>query len=331
MASPATRRALGDIHPNTPISNPTTLLEKGKNTFEKMERVVAAAATPGAAVREGSVESLVGSEKRGFGRVGGEESCSKRVKRFDVRDLQERGSPRVGGYAGRKAEKDVTNTDEELLSPSPSVSPSSSFGSSHAALNDSQQTVLTEPDQLPTAPNSFEVPNVPRASSPLTKEQAREKSKKLRLRLQLAAYKVQTNQIEVPIDRLELRTSSSTMSSPIPPRHTMQVPSATIPRPWTATSRVPTIQLQGPSSAEKSSEKGKGREMTSFLGSSPPPPPRYRANLGGVMRSPEKRDMAGYVGLARGALGCVPDLGMGEGDGDAARDLLLLRESASKK
>lgn len=98
----------------------------------------------------------------------------------------------------------------------------------------------------------------------------------------------------------------------------MQVPSATVPRPSTARERVPTIQLQGPSA-----EKGK-RNIGPAIGSSPPP--RY----GGNMRSPQKQDVQReYASPARSRLGGTPSLG---GDGDAAaRDLLLLRESASKK
>lgn len=100
----------------------------------------------------------------------------------------------------------------------------------------------------------------------------------------------------------------------------MQVPSATVPRPHTARERVPTIQLQG-----LPAEKGR-RHLGDVFGSSPPP--RYG---GSVERSPKKMDVE-YGSPVRSRLGAqgLGDEG-GKGNADAARDLLLLRESASKK
>lgn len=82
---------------------------------------------------------------------------------------------------------------------------------------------------------------------------------------------------------------------------------------------MPTIQLQGPSAEKR-------RHIESVIGSSPPP--RY----GG---SPSKRD-GQYASPLSSRLGGRPGLGDdgeegGKGNADAARDLLLLRESASKK
>lgn len=52
--------------------------------------------------KEGSVESLVGSEKRGFGNLGGEEgmSAAKKVKRYTGEESEERGTLKYGGGCG---------------------------------------------------------------------------------------------------------------------------------------------------------------------------------------------------------------------------------------
>lgn len=105
MASPATRRALGNINPNTPLNNNNSS-SKGTYLYENMagkERIGAGAGSAKGFEKEGSVESLGGSEKRGFGSLGGEqESATKRVKRYTGEESAERGTPQYGGGFGRR-------------------------------------------------------------------------------------------------------------------------------------------------------------------------------------------------------------------------------------
>ncbi|KAI0156645.1 hypothetical protein GGR52DRAFT_194419 [Hypoxylon sp. FL1284] len=87
----------------------------------------------------------------------------------------------------------------------------------NSAIDTSQATTITEPDTHVSAP-------VPPARSPLrrpasmTREEARRKAEKLRLRLGLAGYKVRTGQTDVPLERLELKPLSGSRDQPsLPP------------------------------------------------------------------------------------------------------------------
>ncbi|AEO57467.1 hypothetical protein MYCTH_2303678 [Thermothelomyces thermophilus ATCC 42464] len=85
-----------------------------------------------------------------------------------------------------------------------SASPDTPSVFDNSAVDNSQLTILTEPDATGPNPNPAPVP-APRARPRLTREQAREKAEILRLRLGLASYKVRTGQTDVPLDRLEAR------------------------------------------------------------------------------------------------------------------------------
>ncbi|KAL2170155.1 hypothetical protein VTG60DRAFT_5106 [Thermothelomyces hinnuleus] len=97
-----------------------------------------------------------------------------------------------------------------------SASPDTPSVFDNSAVDNSQLTVLTEPDA--TGPNPAPIPApvslpaplpAPRARPRLTREQAREKAEILRLRLGLASYKVRTGQTDVPLDRLEARLAGA--------------------------------------------------------------------------------------------------------------------------
>ncbi|KAL2159589.1 hypothetical protein VTH06DRAFT_2158 [Thermothelomyces fergusii] len=93
-----------------------------------------------------------------------------------------------------------------------SASPDTPSVFDNSAVDNSQVTVLTEPDAAGPnpAPVSLQAPlPAPRAQSRLTREQAREKAEILRLRLGLASYKVRTGQTDVPLDRLEARLAGA--------------------------------------------------------------------------------------------------------------------------
>ncbi|ORY70068.1 uncharacterized protein BCR38DRAFT_99006 [Pseudomassariella vexata] len=89
-----------------------------------------------------------------------------------------------------------------------SPEPSSIFDMS--ALDTSQATAITEPDESP-----LPAPRLPR-HQPLTREEARQKADILRLRLGLASYKLRTGQEDVPLERLQRRPlpASSDVSAP---------------------------------------------------------------------------------------------------------------------
>jgi Whi5 like len=91
-----------------------------------------------------------------------------------------------------------------------------------------------------------------------------QKAEVLRLRLKLASYKVRTNQIDIPINRLQIKTLASTPPKlPYLPRTAANTSQRRIPLPSTATT-VPNVQLQKPS-AEKT------RTLETRVTSSPPP------------------------------------------------------------
>jgi hypothetical protein len=141
----------------------------------------------------------------------------------------------------------------------------------------------------------------------------------MRLRLQLAAYKVQTNQIDVPMSRLEVRSSPSSPHNARP----MQVPQpTTIPRQTLATTPLDTL----PSSqltAEDNSTSPENQASASAVSS-----PHKESNL------PREGHHTPVLARQRESLINPPSLeSPREADstsnvvkGDAARDLLKLRE-----
>ncbi|TDZ65056.1 hypothetical protein CTRI78_v003801 [Colletotrichum trifolii] len=117
-------------------------------------------------------------------------------------------------------------TRSRAASPSPDVS--SVFDSS--AMDTSQNTtLLTEPDteQTRTLPP-------PRQKRLLTREEARQKARILRLKLGLANYKLRTGQEDVPLDMLQMK--------PLPGHETKM-------------RALPTVTVQPPSSRDGPSEK----------------------------------------------------------------------------
>ncbi|CZR54329.1 uncharacterized protein PAC_04213 [Phialocephala subalpina] len=144
-----------------------------------------------------------------------------------------------------------------LVSPSPE-SATSPTSSEIVAINDSQNTTITVPDDdfLADWPaNSLSA----MARRPLSQEDIRRKAKEIRLRLSLANYKVRTNQIDIPISRLQVRPSAFSNSFPrrIPGTKTLRTP--------LPSASIPSIHLQNPS-AEKT------KPSTLNIPSSPPPP-----------------------------------------------------------
>ncbi|KAI1326056.1 hypothetical protein F5Y16DRAFT_376284 [Xylariaceae sp. FL0255] len=82
---------------------------------------------------------------------------------------------------------------------SPSVEDSSVCDTS--TMDNTQVTSITEPDAPALAP----APPVVTRPRSMTREEARQKTEILRLRLGLASYKVKTNQTNLPLERLQIR------------------------------------------------------------------------------------------------------------------------------
>ncbi|KFY09008.1 hypothetical protein V491_08393, partial [Pseudogymnoascus sp. VKM F-3775] len=80
--------------------------------------------------------------------------------------------------------------------------------SQEVPLDMSQSTTLTSPD---TVPNSVRESPTPAAQANTTESELRENASALRLRLKFAMYKLKTNQLDIPLSRLELL-------SPLPKR-----------------------------------------------------------------------------------------------------------------
>ncbi|KAG4031184.1 hypothetical protein MFRU_010g03090 [Monilinia fructicola] len=119
-------------------------------------------------------------------------------------------------------------------------------------------------------------------SKSLSREEIRQKSQALRLRLSLANYKVKTNQIDLPLSRLEVRPTS-----PTPPLARLRTnPSygasmgSRTPLPGAPTSNdrsavIPAINLQRPSPSRGrvrvfNGDREKGRNQDADIPSSPP-------------------------------------------------------------
>ncbi|KAI0527882.1 hypothetical protein F5B22DRAFT_640858 [Xylaria bambusicola] len=125
--------------------------------------------------------------------------------------------------------------EEAAEAPRPrSISPEDSSLFDNSTIENSQVTVISEPDiETTVAPAATE--NRPRQGS-MTREEARQKVEILRLRLGLASYKVKTNQTDVPLERLQKR--------PIPGRVTKKTPTKQIPPTTTLSSTLQATSVQ---------------------------------------------------------------------------------------
>ncbi|KAG0646921.1 hypothetical protein D0Z07_6280 [Hyphodiscus hymeniophilus] len=159
----------------------------------------------------------------------------------DGAGVQEAGLPvvQVSGYLGFTSQPDAHALLDSSSAPS---SPTSSNGTSEAALNDSQLTV----------PDDSQIHTQTRVVPTLTLTELRQKAQEIKLRLRLASYKVRTNQVHVPMSRLEIRTIGSKSMS------TSRIPQTSS----TSLSDISNNQVQNPSA-----EKARQNDMSC----SPPP------------------------------------------------------------
>lgn len=133
-----------------------------------------------------------------------------------------------------------------------SASPDLSFGcSSPSAPNESQDTVITEPDSpMIRGITPGELRQVrSHFSLHIFSSNKWQKAQVMKLRLRLAAYKVQSNQMDIPISQLRIKTSvtpSTKLPTLLRPSKTAQTPQRRTPLP----SAIPDVNLQMPTSEE---------------------------------------------------------------------------------
>ncbi|KAF5501765.1 hypothetical protein CGCS363_v006476 [Colletotrichum siamense] len=126
----------------------------------------------------------------------------------------------------------ATAADDEQTqrqqTPRRSASPATSSVFDNSAMDTSQNTtILTEPDQEQAARTTTTTTTLPppRPRRLLTREEARQKARILRLKLGLANYKLQTGQEDVPLDRLQVKPLPGQEKRALP-RVTVQPPSS---------------------------------------------------------------------------------------------------------
>ncbi|KAH7418174.1 hypothetical protein BKA64DRAFT_653747 [Cadophora sp. MPI-SDFR-AT-0126] len=253
------RRVLSALDANTPLSRPGAQGPRTSKTSSPTKPVQMAKILPQPSLSEATKCASIDEETAVLG--------AKRKSPSEDNTAQDGAAKRYKETAG--TEEDAgSDMQKQLLSSEvhdvyqqpqassqgatlghpydPATSPSSPASSvtsqDNSGMNDSQNTTITIPDDSPLPPRR----------SPLTREELRQKAREIKLRLSLASYKVRTNQIDIPISRLEIR--SSTASSRIPPLPRNTTLSSQIhhhvSRPSTA-SQVPDINLQRPSAEMK--------------------------------------------------------------------------------
>ncbi|KAI1167478.1 hypothetical protein F5B18DRAFT_441956 [Nemania serpens] len=192
--SPSKRRALAPVDVNTrsPLGTPRLFSSKLDLPRSKMASGTSPAESSAIKrpIEQENDRDATNSAKKQRLSGTGVESRSPRNDRFPQKGLDETSRPR-------------------------SISPEESSIFDNSTVDNSQITVISEPDvETSTAPAIAE--NRPRQGS-MTREEARKKAEILRLRLGLAGYKVRTNQADVPLERLQVR--------PLPGRLPKQTPS----------------------------------------------------------------------------------------------------------
>ncbi|KAL1846345.1 hypothetical protein Daus18300_014286 [Diaporthe australafricana] len=154
-------------------------------------------------------------------------------------------------------------------------------------MNTSQDTTITEPDldapvtatatataPAPTAPaapaavptpyisNTFISPLPPQTRRTSTREELRQKTEILKLRLSLANYKVKTGQVDVPLDRLQVRPvpGLTRRRTPLPSMSAHTVERATPAQQWYRLASDRRATATSASSSPAQARMGKARD-----------------------------------------------------------------------
>ncbi|KAI3337383.1 hypothetical protein HD806DRAFT_37500 [Xylariaceae sp. AK1471] len=192
--SPSKRRALAPLDANTrsPLAAPR--LSPSKLDLPKTKTAM------------GTSPTKPGTIKRPIEQENGQEAPGSAKKQR----LSGGGSEQLSSRNERPTQKEVDDTPRPR-----STSPEDSSVFDNSTIDNTEITVITEPDVESAAPAVAENRLRPRS---MTRDEARQKAEILRLRLGLASYKVRTNQADVPLERLQIR--------PLPGRFLKQTPSA---------------------------------------------------------------------------------------------------------
>ncbi|CZT49249.1 uncharacterized protein RSE6_10063 [Rhynchosporium secalis] len=252
-----TRPVLGDLNANTPLGRGAEAMEGGKSISPNKPGPLAASLSEESLPESTNVHSvplypslLAAKRKIYLGDVPTQQDAKRLKETGDAGEtrqtVQQSGgelheflqvNPQQrnrGGELGRQGD----HTNEP-------TSPASSCTSlDDSALNDSQLTNITIPDDNILPPRPF-----------LTREQLRQKAREVKLRLSLASYKVRTNQIDIPISRLEIRSSTTSSRIPPLPRSTTQSSQAQQATRPSSAPQVPYSSFQGPSAEIKQAQQ----------------------------------------------------------------------------
>ncbi|KAK3897165.1 hypothetical protein C8A05DRAFT_39286 [Staphylotrichum tortipilum] len=148
--------------------------------------------------------------------IGRGEPAAKRLCLDD--DMSSGAQHPRGETRGEESPPSSSSTTRTTTTRHRSASPDTPSVFDISAADNSQVTILTEPDAAAPAPAPAPAPVIAAPLPPprprMTREQARAKAEILRLRLGLASYKVRTGQTDVPLDRLEAQLASASASRP---------------------------------------------------------------------------------------------------------------------
>lgn len=259
-------------------------------------------------------------------------------------------APAAAASGRRQTVQNNDENDPPASQPTPagdrrSVSPDASSLFDVSGMNTSQDTTITEPDldapitataTAPTAPvapaaaptlslsSTFASPPPPQTRRISTREELKQKTEILKLRLSLANYKVKTGQVDVPLDRLQVRPvpGMTRRRTPLPSMSAHTVERSTPAQQWyrlandrktTAAAAVASLPAQA---GRESARDGEGS-----TGMSPPPAdkhvlPRLSSASMSIVSTPRQRD-ADEESLSSSAL-----------RGGAAKGLLSLSQGS---
>ncbi|KAI0201496.1 hypothetical protein F4808DRAFT_459983 [Astrocystis sublimbata] len=184
-ASPSKRRALAPVDANTRSPLGPSRLSPSKPDASKPKMAL------------GTSPTRSSPSKRPMEQESDQEASESAKKRR----ISVAGAGSHSPHHERSPTKDVSNAQRPR-----SVTPEDSSLFDNSTINNSQATLISEPEvdaAAITAPTAA-APTHTRQRS-MTREEARQKAEILRLRLGLASYKVRTNQADVPLERLQVR------------------------------------------------------------------------------------------------------------------------------
>ncbi|KAL3428095.1 hypothetical protein PVAG01_01604 [Phlyctema vagabunda] len=271
------RRVLSALDANASIGKSTPNLSgKPGQVVEKtsLSKPSSTQQPPSKRLQSPASSGLVGEKRRRADSVGSEddetsERAQKRrgsVEPTEVLDVQvgssSQATQEVVPLQGRKGHAELEiysepSTQTDTQAPAPDVSLTKSPREDDAVVDaDSQNTVstsstipneLVDPSSTRREAQSAQEAIVPGSPRTLSKDKFRKHAAAIKLRLGLASYKIRTNQLDVPLQRLQYRT----MSSRFPPLPRLppvsDVPRRRIPESSSFTvARVPDIQVQRP-------------------------------------------------------------------------------------